>query len=585
MESDYRQLPSQIKGGKVKEPGSKVFDPATYCRAIKEKLEPSELKISKFHTDPDGLGNLEYLAANDGDDLARDAVPSFLITPEERAYKYLNDFLIPILFPPSKTNTPIVFLKHTMQSQLGTHCIFGLQYQGFEIDEHSFSVHVDKNDHVVMVCGTYLPNLPEMFDELFDSDPDKTEFEDVPMDKIESEIKLIGEYDRANGEKLWLIIWNEKTSKYVVAAGNQIKLSLLARRSQKPKPSIVLRVPAKHDLQTQQIYNSPGFADEKLGLGEIVRDFLKKKTSSLNILDDEHINRKEAILQNLDSTAELKGKYAAIRDEINYYTRDKKGIFLNESESAFDRVTAYYHLDYIQRYFRDKLGFHLLDNYPHLNPVQMVLSSNSDFVAQYDVNSEKIIFYQLASNGFTAVRDPRLVYHEFVHVVTDAIARLHRAGRLLTPRSKEILQAQAMDEGIADYFASSLAERQGAIKAQAYYLKSEGKWGIVRDLDPGNETDELEPIKIGELTNGTKWNKKKYELGELWGRSLWQLRKSLGAEIADILIAHSIFFLTRWATFEQGSHALLLADRLLFSASHRETIEKHREVINKIKFI
>jgi hypothetical protein len=56
----------------------------------------------------------------------------------------------------------------------------------------------------------------------------------------------------------------------------------------------------------------------------------------------------------------------------------------------------------------------------------------------------------------------------------------------------------------------------------------------------------------------------------------------LKPEIADIIIAHSLFFLTRWATFEQGVDAILLADRLLFSGAHKETIGKLKEVNCKI---
>jgi hypothetical protein len=584
MKADIRQSPKQSYDGKSQESSASVFDPVFYHKKIMDEFPGC--RIFKFHEAPDKQENLEYLIAEDEEDLSRDAVLSLLTTPEERAYRFL-DSMKRVLFHNFEMNPSFrIFLKHTLQSRLGTHCIFGLQYQGFEIDEHSFVVHVDNNNRVVMLSCTYLPRLPEM---LMNKKPgeirsvSENEIKEEE-EKIRAEIEMIGEYDRSDGEKLWLIIWDEQLSKFQVAPGNQVKLSLSEGLSRKSEPPNVLRIPAKMDIKIQEINNAPGLTDEKVGLGEIVRDFLEMENNDLSTLDDDHIKKYEGILEDLDSNAELIGKYAAIKDQINGYVRDKKKIFINESQSAFDRVTAYYHLDYIQRYFREKLGFRLLDNYPHLNPVQITLSPKSDTVAWYDVNGEKIMFYQLRSTGFTAVRDPRLVYHEFVHVVTDAIARLHRAGQLLTPRSKEALQAQAMDEGIADYFASSLAERQGAKKALAYYLTS-GKWDIKRDLDPGNVAREPKPIKMDELNNRTKWNKKKYELGELWGRYLWQVRKSLGGEIADILISYSVFFLTRWATFKQGVQAILLADRLLFGGLHKEAIEMPKEAIEKIKFI
>ena len=58
-------------------------------------------------------------------------------------------------------------------------------------------------------------------------------------------------------------------------------------------------------------------------------------------------------------------------------------------------------------------------------------------------------------------------------------------------------------------------------------------------------------------------------------RLLLRIRTLLGSEIADMLIANSIFFLTRWSTFGMGVRALVLTDRLLFGGVHeRDILEK-----------
>jgi hypothetical protein len=557
MEADYSQTQSDF----VKVPP----DQYTY----REKLIKHFPNHSTyhFHADIEGPGNLEYLIAQDDYDLSRGLVQSHFTTPEERAYQLLN-LLIPSMFiflkdPDDQNPFAQIFLKYIQYSRMGTHCIFGLQYKGFEIEEHSFAVHIDNNNRVVMVCCTYLPNLPSML--IRDS-----EFQAVEEEKIKTELKNI-KPDNADAEKLWLIIWDEESNKYILAPGVQVKLRL--PDSDKKRPT-VLRISA---TRKKELYNSPGLSDQKIGLGEIIRDFLETNNLNKDILDDGNIKKYQVILQDLESGSELIGKYAAIKDEINNYNEDRKGIFINESKSSFDRVTAYYHLDYIQRYFREKLGLSLLDEYPHLSPAQIVLSyKSSPLIAQYDVNREKIIFYQLGSKGFTAVRDPRFIYHEFLHMVTDAIARLHRGDKSPTPRSRETLQAQAMDEGTADYFACSLAKLQGAKKAFFYFPKR-GKW-VIRNLQPtgyGGNKQKTINIQIADWSADEEtWKTKKYDLGEWWGRYLWQIRKSLGAEVTDMLVAHSLFFLTRWATLEQGFMALQLADRLLFSNKHKEAIDK-----------
>ena len=68
-------------------------------------------------------------------------------------------------------------------------------------------------------------------------------------------------------------------------------------------------------------------------------------------------------------------------------------------------------------------------------------------------------------------RDARILYHEYVHAVTDSLARLQRIDKSGkdsdNKRLLEMIQSVAMDEGLADYFACSLAQRQGAPSASS----------------------------------------------------------------------------------------------------------------------
>lgn len=530
---------------------------------------------------PEGITNLEYVIARVDDDLSAGLPLSALAVPEVRAFALIQNF-VEKLYHAEDESAEIprfqIFQKHILQSRLGTHCIFGLRRQGVEIEDHCFVVHVDQNRHVVMLCCTYLPDLPALFG-------GPSEFPAEPVGEIQKKWS----FESAKVEKLWSVIWQgegeNKGSRIV--PGNQVKLSLPARKpggdaTAKTRANVVTVT----DQGIQKEYRiSPGASGTRIGLGKIVRDISIKPDGpkGSEALGDTAIMsmKHQAVLRNLESGAELVGRYAAVQDEINVVIQNRQGVFTNELGSNFDRVNAYYHLDYIQRYFRENLDFQILNEYPQLNPVRVILKGKANpLIAEYDVIKERIFFYKIGKTSTTAARDPRFVYHEFLHTVTDAITRLPRGGAApATARSQETLQAQAMDEGLADYFACSLAQQQGAQRAAFYFFKNRS-WTLDRDLNP--QHPELHTITEFKDVDASLWRTAKYKLGEQWARGLWRLHEELGAEVADMIIAYSIFFLTRWATFRHGVQAIRLADRLLFSAEHKEEIADFEKQISLI---
>jgi hypothetical protein len=244
----------------------------------------------------------------------------------------------------------------------------------------------------------------------------------------------------------------------------------------------------------------------------------------------------------------------------------------------------------------------VLDDYPHLNPIRVVLGQVSE--TMYSVPQCRI-FISLLSGHVTNAREARILYHEFVHAVTDALARLQRDDPAVPgePRMLQITQAKAMDEGLADFFACSLAVRNGAPDASFYppplIVTEDGTrklaWNVVPQAG-SNETHHVRvlggaraegyPAEPFDALRGAtipkpsgddselahQLEKLIYEWAELWGRFLWSLRVELGADVAETLIAHSIFFLTRWSSFDVGVLAIAVADRMLFGGAHRDKI-------------
>lgn len=231
-----------------------------------------------------------------------------------------------------------------------------------------------------------------------------------------------------------------------------------------------------------------------------------------------------------------------------------------------DRVMTYYHIDLIQRYFR-QLGLDVLDTYPSLMPLVVHLGTEED--TDKHNPSDGALYIKRITKDFTATdaRDARILYHEFTHAVTDALARLQRGDTTdqSYPYRSQVLQAAAIDEGLADYFASSLAVQHGAQEAVIYVLNDLAGNAIgdivpedaeplnlhitMRQLDVPLESEEYQSAvdSLAEILQDrerikTSNNNAYYEWSTVWARYLWQLRLALEPEIADTIIAHSIFF-------------------------------------------
>jgi hypothetical protein len=557
----YGEPDNAVQQSKVPPEGPRNLE-----NSIDEEFPGNRKKIHRT------VGNLEYLIA---DDLSAGIALPYFAAPEERALLLLKTRMARHFWRGDSSTEfqSNFFLKHVMQSQMGTHCVFGLRYKGYEIDEHNFVVHMDKEKRIVMVASTYLPDLPGKLKgkgaEWVDMDKQEV------LDKIDAK-------NKAQAENMWLVTWADPNN-YVFSPGKQVKQS---HGKKGLIGTTVYKIYKKDGTVTSQTYQRmAGMSFRRTGIGKALRNFLSegdkfKLKDALGWQDDKSPigEMSEVILPDLTSGADLQGQYASIKDDIDPYSLESEANFTAlTADSLLDRVMAYYHLDRVQRYFRERLMLFDLDQYSHLNPLKIVLSDElNEGLGLYETTEKKIVFFRLGKEvNYTAVRDPRYVYHEFVHSVTDSLARLRRGDTESdkSPRIFETLQAAAMDEGTADYFACSLAEANGA-KKPGFYGKDKEFWLIMRNLEPDN--NELGPLESLELPKtADERGETIYALGERWGQYLWQLRKAIGLEVADMLIAHSLFFLTRWATFNQGVEALLLADRLLFFGRHQGDINKY----------
>jgi hypothetical protein len=541
------------------------------------------------------IGSIDYLVVLDHQtDLAAALAPSG--TPEDRARQFLVTYyhLFSFARPDDQEQRRIfdseLFLKHTLRSRMGTHCIFSWRDGPLEsADEHNFVVHLDTGNRVALVASVY---------------PDDFEHQSHPHERIarrRSEMKLDKAFEGMRHELARLKQERQNARKVVyepIAYDKCTRSGLRVKLTTDAGDRVMEFDIAGQKMRDYSIDVHSG--PDRLGMGKVYRRFWSPDRRTRSAPLDEVLKREtsEVVLRDLKSDSELVGRYVAVIDQVQPdLPVERSHAFLNapeRSSSSFDRQMTYYHVDLIQRYFR-AMGLDALDAYHHLNPLQVVLKPSG--LPRYASNEERIHIPALGVDEMaTHALDARILYHEFVHAVTDALARINRHDHsaVTDPRYREIIQAMAMDEGLGDYFACSLAVRVGAEWASfipLMFIRDERlAWETttVRRLGGGRaeqysaENFDLHKVFTDALPATAEEAARKgdmimYGWGEQWGRYLWSLRCALGEEIADLLIAHSIFFLTRWATFGLGVLALALADRMLFEGAHQEAILKTGE--------
>jgi len=544
------------------------------------------------------IGNVEYIVSPDiGLDQADPKLQSQIDTPQEMALQFLQKFEN-IFIPRTNTFRYRLYLKHTLHSQMGTHCIFGYRYQDHEVSEVSFVVHLDREQHIVMITSVYDPEaLTKMSRQTEPERPVPTRarwsrsFNDV--------IKWLAQQYELTGQITTDILWipdqhNDYQPRLEVKA-NTRDYDMVFYFDQHFDPS-----QPKETVQSYRLH--VGAAARKTIIATVYDDFWEPVRKKRERLEKVLFNRvtKKVVLRDLQlSKGGLMGRYVTIRDNIMDFWPDLDFVEPPQPEtssSVFDRVMAYYHLDLVQRYFRE-LGMLVLDEYEQFNPMHVVLggSSSTRYVpTQNEIHLARLAHPQNDPNDpyrATDAREARLIYHEFVHAITDALCRLRRndlskagGNGQESPRLGQVYQAAALDEGLADYFACSLAARQGATRPYFYIPVRDS-----RDPKKLNWRDNIRKLGGRSISTPRKYRLPRYSKrvtlneqtiyrwSEEWSRYLWMLRCELEPEVADTVIAHSIFFLTRWSTFGMGMLAILLADHLLFSRTHEQVIMQPKE--------
>lgn len=233
------------------------------------------------------------------------------------------------------------------------------------------------------------------------------------------------------------------------------------------------------------------------------------------------------------------------------------------SETHFEAVNAYYHIDKSQRYVQS-LGFDDIANSPvSINP-RAFSSDNSVFSP-----SQNLI--QFGLGGVDDAEDAGVLWHEYGHALLESSS----AGLVATA------EGQALHEGWSDYWAGSylrfLVEEGTSLRtdwrAVFKWDSGDGQIWNGRTIESDGTYPEDTRCEDAGDSNGDGCNI--YEDGIIWAATLMDIADELGRTVTDQLNLQSHSYLVAPVTFVDAAEALVQADIDLFGGVHTAVLISH----------
>lgn len=207
---------------------------------------------------------------------------------------------------------------------------------------------------------------------------------------------------------------------------------------------------------------------------------------------------------------------------------------INKTWSADDGPNVRWHASIMHDYFKNTFSY-----------------SGVDYKMEAYINSGPYIngasdgrdIYFGSYNGDNYARSSDYVNHEYAHCA------IYRIGFRWIGNGS--LESDAMNEGLADYFACTVSDPEDSQWGEDCYSN------YTRDLDNSYSWDP---------TKGAHWN------GQVIGGACWDLRESVGQTIADQLVFKALEFSPTPITFEEFLYYVLKADRNMYNGDHAAQI-------------
>ncbi|MCH2186738.1 M36 family metallopeptidase, partial [Myxococcota bacterium] len=239
---------------------------------------------------------------------------------------------------------------------------------------------------------------------------------------------------------------------------------------------------------------------------------------------------------------------AVASSRIYDYSRD---------QNQFEQVTIYSTVDSLARYieslgFNDDVGVpNGIRDRPTLAHAHWNFKDNSF----YSTGDDAIHF---GRGGVDDGEDGDIIVHEFGHAIHFDQNACWSGG-----------ETGAMGEGFGDYLAASFFAEVGDSAHQSTHAACVGEWDAASYSSsdpPCLRRVDRNKIYPGDLSGSVHAD------GEIWSRSLWDIRESLGGPAADRIILEHHFLVPCNATMNDAANQLIQADLDLNGGANRSVI-------------
>lgn len=229
-------------------------------------------------------------------------------------------------------------------------------------------------------------------------------------------------------------------------------------------------------------------------------------------------------LTNLDGSGYLRGDWAYVQSSTGPLAYSPDNTFLyGRDDDRFEQVMAYYWVTEAQKYIQS-LGFGGQRRPINMEP-QAVRINQWGVDNSYSWDKHDILRY--GKGGVDDAEDADVILHEYAHAMMDA--QRNPFGDFGTS-----LEARAIGEGFADYWAATVAQ----------VIAPSPDPACIADWDSVSYTFQ-EPHCLRRLDrnlhypeNLTGWI---HSDGQIWSQALWDIRISLGHVVADTIILEAQF--------------------------------------------
>jgi hypothetical protein len=250
-----------------------------------------------------------------------------------------------------------------------------------------------------------------------------------------------------------------------------------------------------------------------------------------------------------NGTFYLESPYAKITEHSAPVTTPATSIngefILTRSQSGFEDVNAFYHINEYQNYLQSIGLTNLADYQIHIDAHALNGADQSNFSPLF--NPPRLNF---GTGGVDDAEDAHVIVHEYGHAI------MHSAA----PNTNTGYERMALDEANCDYIAISYS------KAISPY-----NWHKVFSWDGHN------PFWPGRFINSSKKYPQdlsgSYHLsGEIWSSTLMQIHDEIGRYELDKILFQSIYSYAPNMTMNHAAILLIQADDLLNSGKNKDII-------------